>query len=140
MSVEYKAGIAYGIYLDTDTLYKGLENMFENIHSKTDVRDDWFETEEEFQKWYNNGDYPELKELLYDDEVLINLDYYCDSVGYILGYELDSIEWGAKPFSSPDLSWSVTRKLRDRILFWYEKLFPYKEFEEPQMLLYSQLS
>lgn len=139
MSVNYRAGIAYGIYISTDDLSEALDKIAEQKitmfytegHTIADYEDFFggFDTAKEI-----------AKEELYDDEILINLDYYCDSVGYILGYELDSIEWGAKPFSSPDLSWSATRKLRDRILFWYEKLFPYKEFEEPQMLLYSQLS
>ena len=48
MSVDYTAGIAYGIYLDTDTLYEGLEYLFNNIHSKEDLPKGWCKTEEEF--------------------------------------------------------------------------------------------
>lgn len=138
MGVDYRCGIAYGVYLDTDTLYEGLENIFENIHSKTDAPDDWFETEEEFQEWYKDEDYSELKELLYNDDILINLDGYCNSVGYILGYSLDSIEWGCKPFAIGNVI-DNAKKMENKIVEWYQKLFPSKEMPAPQLLLYSQV-
>lgn len=138
MSVDYNAGIAYGIYLNNDTLYEGLEYIFKNIHSKEDVPDYWFETEEEFQDWYENESYSELKELLYNDDILINLDGYCDSAGYILGYTLDSVEWGAKPLETR-LLMDTAPLMEKKIAAWYQKLFPDKEVPAPQLLLYSQV-
>lgn len=140
MSVDYRAGLAFGIAISSDEMHEGLENIANTIKSKD--LPDWFSTDEEFENWRHdmiyNEDYSELKELLYEDDILINLDGYCDSAGYILGYSIDYVDWGCKPFVIGNVI-DNAEKMKSKIFEWYHRLFPDKDFPEPQLLLYSQV-
>ena len=138
MSVTYRAGIAYGIVIPSDEMYEGLKNFANAIKSKEDLPE-WFDT---FESWYQeiieNEDYNKLTELLYEDDILINLDGYCNSANYILGYCLDCVDWGAKSLETT-LPMDAVPLMKCKIIKWYQKLFPDKEIPQPQLLLYSQV-
>lgn len=141
MGVDYRAGIAFGIAISPDEMYEGLENITNTIKSKEDLPK-WSFTDKEFKNWYqeiiSNENYFKLTELLYEDEILINLDGYCNSAGYILGYELDCVDWGCKPFAIGNTI-DNAEKMKSKIFEWYHRLFPDRDFSEPQLLLYSQV-
>lgn len=141
MGVDYRAGIAYGIAISSDEMYEGLKNIADTIKSKEDLPE-WFDTNEKFKKWYQemieNENYNALEELLYKDDILINLDEYCNSAGYVLGYCLDCVDWGVKPLETT-LLMDAALLMECKIIKWYQKLFPDKEIPQPQLLLYSQV-
>lgn len=138
MGVDYRAGIAFGVYINADDLSEALDKIAEqkikNFYAEGHTIADY---EDFFGEFDTAKDI--AKEELYDDEILINLDYYCDSAGYILGYDLESVEWGAKPFDLHVTGIELSA-LKNKIAEWYQKLFPDKEMPTPQLLLYSQLS
>ena len=85
-----------------------------------------------------NEYYSDLTELLYDDDILIDLDGYCGSAGYILGYTLDAVDWGCKSLETK-LPMDTAPLMEKKIAEWYQKLFPGKEVPASQLLLYSQI-
>lgn len=137
MGVDYRAGIAYGIALEDGELYDALEKYFNKIQSPQDLPSWWDMTDGGFVEWKKEYNFSDMKGILYEDEILINTDAYCDSGDYILGYALDYVDWGCKILNQK-IDKEITQEMRDNLYTWCKILFPEKEYA-PELLLYSQV-
>lgn len=138
MGVDYRAGIAYGIPLENGELYGALEKYFNKIQSPQDLPLWWNMTDEYFVEWKKEYNFSDMKDILYEDEILLNIDAYSGSGDYILGYVLDCVDWGCKTLNQ-EIDKEITQEMRDNIYKWYKILFPEEEKCIPELLLYSQV-